>query len=79
MRISAAAWLGWSLYAAAFSLLALALLLIVLGWSTPLPGGWVSWQGQAIYTVGLIGVPVLGGLVASRRPENPYGYGCGWD
>jgi hypothetical protein len=60
--------------AAAFSLLALALLLILLGWSTPLPRGWVAWQGQAIFAVGLIGAPVLGGIVASRRPENPYGW-----
>ena len=74
MRIRAASWLAWSLCAAAFSLLALALLLIVLGWSTPLPRGWVAWQGQAIYAVGLIGAPVLGGLIASRRPENLYGW-----
>src|SRR3712207_573856 len=77
MSSRAAAWLAWSLCAAAFSLLALALLLILLGWSTPLPRGWrgwISWQGQAIYAVGLIGAPVLGGLVASRRPENPYGW-----
>ena len=70
----AASWLVWSLCAAAFSLLALALLLVLLGWSTPLPRGWIAWQAQAIYAVGLIGAPVLGGLVASRRPENPYGW-----
>jgi hypothetical protein len=74
MSRRAASWLVWSLCAAAFSLLALTLLLILLGWSTPLPRGWVAWQGQAIYAVGLIGAPVLGGLVASRRPENPYGW-----
>jgi hypothetical protein len=74
MRIRAASWMVWSLCAAAFSLLALALLLIFLGWSTPLPRGWISWQGRAISVVGLIGAPVLGGLVASRRPENPYGW-----
>jgi len=52
MRIRAASsWLAWSLCAAAFSLLALALLLIVLGWSTPLPRGWIAWQAQAIYAV----------------------------
>src|SRR3712207_6827163 len=77
MSSRAAAWLAWSLCAAAFSLLALALLLILLGWSTPLPRGWrgwLSWQGQAIYAVGLIGAPGLGGLVASRRPQNPLGW-----
>ena len=43
--------LAWSLCAAALALFALSLLLIFLGWSTPLPKGWVSWQGQIITTV----------------------------
>jgi len=60
--------------AAALVLFALSLLLIFLGWSTPLPKGWVSWQGQIISTVGFMGAPVLGGLVASRRPDNLYGW-----
>jgi hypothetical protein len=30
--------------------------------------------GTGHLRVGLIGAPVLGGLVASRRPENPYGW-----
>jgi MFS family permease len=74
MSAYASRWLAWSLCAAALALFALSLLLIFLGWSTPLPKGWVSWQGQIITTVGFIGAPVLGGLVASRRPENPYGW-----
>jgi hypothetical protein len=28
----------------------------------------------ALNVVGLIGAPILGGLIASRRPENPYGW-----
>jgi hypothetical protein len=74
MSARTAAWLAWSLCAAALSLLALALLLILLGWSTPLPIGWLSWQGQAILAAALVGAPILGGLVASRHPENPYGW-----
>jgi hypothetical protein len=74
MSTRTAAWLAWSVCAAALALFALALLLIFLGWSTPLPEGWVPWQGQTIWTAGLIGVLVLGRLVASRRPENPYGW-----
>jgi MFS family permease len=70
----AAAWLAWSLCAAALALFALSLMLIFLGWSTPLPEGWVSWQGQIISTVGFMGAPVLGGLIASRRPDNLYGW-----
>jgi hypothetical protein len=74
MSPRAAAWLAWSLCATSLALLALSLLLIFLGWSTPLPKGWVSWQGQTFSTAGLIGAPILGGLVASSRPENPYGW-----
>ena len=69
-----AAWLAWSVCAASMTLLALSLLLILLGWSTPQPRGWVSWQAQAIVAVAVVGAPILGGLVASRRPESPYGW-----
>ena len=68
------AWITWSVCATALTLFGLSLLLIFLGWSMPLPKGWVPWQGQIITTVGFIGAPILGGLVASRRPENPYGW-----
>jgi hypothetical protein len=69
-----AAWFAWSLCAAALALFGLSLLLVFLGWSTPLPKGWIPWQGQIISTVGFMGAPVLGGLIASRRPENLYGW-----
>lgn len=60
--------------AAALALFAASLLLVLLGWSAPLPKGWVSWQGQIITTIGFMGAPVLGGLIASRRPDNLYGW-----
>ncbi len=66
--------IAWSVCAVTLLLQAVALLLIFLGWSTPLPNGWNSWQGQAISFVGLVGAPILGGFVSSRRPENPYGW-----
>jgi hypothetical protein len=69
-----ASWLAWSVCAVSLLLLASSLLLILLGWSTPLPKGWTPWQDQAVYVVGIIGAPILGGLIASRRPENPYGW-----
>jgi hypothetical protein len=69
-----AAWLAWSLCTLTLSILALSLLLIVLGWSTPLPRGLTPWQHQAVSLVGLIGAPILGGLIASRRPDNVYGW-----
>jgi len=54
--------------------MAFSLVLIVLGWSTPLPRGWTPWRESVIEIVGNIGPPILGGLIASRRPENPYGW-----
>jgi hypothetical protein len=69
-----ASWLAWSLCAVTLLILASSLLLIVLGWSTPLPQGRTPWRDQAVSLVGLIGAPILGGLIASRRPENPYGW-----
>jgi hypothetical protein len=55
-------------------LVGFALVLIFFGWSTPLPKGWTPWPDQAVSLVGVLGAPVLGGLIASRRPENPYGW-----
>jgi hypothetical protein len=74
MSARASSWLAWSVCAAALTLFGLSLLLIFLGWSTPLPKGWVSWQGQIITIAGFIGAPIIGGLIASRRPENLYGW-----
>ena len=69
-----AAWLAWSVCTGSLLILALALLLLLLGWSTPLPKGWTPWRDQAVSLVGVIGAPILGGLIASRRPHNPYGW-----
>jgi hypothetical protein len=69
-----AAWLAWSVCAVSLVLVAFSLLLVFLGWSEPLPKGWSPWQDQALSSVGNIGAPILGGLIASRRPENPYGW-----
>jgi len=74
MSVGAAAWLAWSVCAVTLLILVLSLLVILLGWSTPLPRGWTPWRDQAVSLVGIIGAPILGGLVASRRPHNPYGW-----
>ena len=74
MSARAASWLAWSLVAVSLLITILGLLLIFLGWSTPLPEGWTPWHGQAILALGISGAPILGGLIASRRPENPYGW-----
>ena len=74
MSRRAGARLAWSVCATVLVLFGLTLVLVFLGWSTPLPKGWVPWQGQIITTVGFMGAPVLGGLIASRRPDNLYGW-----
>ena len=66
--------LAWALCAVSLLILALALLLIVVGWSTPLPRAQTPWRDQAVSVVGIIGAPLLGGFIASRRPNNPYGW-----
>ena len=74
MSARAASWLAWSVCAVSLSLLVLACLLVLFGWSTPLPQGRTPWRDQAVSLVGIIGAPILGGLLASRRPENTYGW-----
>jgi hypothetical protein len=69
-----AAWVAWSVCSVSLLLVGFALVLIVLGWSTPLPRGRTPWLDQVVSLVAALGAPVLGGLVASRRPENPYGW-----
>jgi hypothetical protein len=74
MSRRASAWLAWSVCAGSLVLMAFSLILIVFGWSTPLPRGWTPWRNEAIEVVGNIGAPILGGLIASRRPKNLYGW-----
>ena len=74
MSARASPWIAWSVCAATLLVLALSMLLIVLSWSTPLPRGWMSCRDQTVSLAGIIGAPILGGLIASRRPRNPYGW-----
>lgn len=69
-----AALLAWSLSLGSLALLVAALVVIGRAWSAPLPEGFVSWPGQLAWALGAVGAPVLGGVVAARRPENPYGW-----
>ena len=74
MSARASSWIAWSVCAVTLLVLALSMLLITLGWSTPLPSGWTSWRDQTVSLAGIIGAPILGGLIASRRPRNSYGW-----
>jgi hypothetical protein len=74
MRGRAASRLAWSVCAVSLSLIALSLVFILLGWSTQLPRGWTTWREQALSLTGFIGAPIVGALIASRRPANIYGW-----
>ncbi len=63
--------LAWSLCAVGLALVALSLLLILLERSTAEE---FPWQERVFSVVGFMGAPILGGLIASRRPENPIGW-----
>jgi hypothetical protein len=66
--------LAWSVCALTLLVLAATLLLILFGWSAPLPPGVTPWRDQTISLIGIVGAPVVGGLIASRRPRNSYGW-----
>jgi hypothetical protein len=74
MRSRAVSWLAWAVCAVTLLVLTMSMLMIVLGWSTPLPGEWTPWRDQTVSLLGIIGAPILGGLIASRLPRNPYGW-----
>jgi hypothetical protein len=75
MSTHTAAWLAWMLCGLSLVLIGLSLGVVLLGWSsTPLPEGFIPWEGQAIFAIGLIGTPILGALVVSRLPASPYGW-----
>jgi hypothetical protein len=67
----------------ALALLTAGLILLLSSSDGPLPEGYLSRREQMISLVGLLGPPLLGGLIAARRPSNPYSwlwsaYGLGW-
>jgi hypothetical protein len=74
MSNRAVSWLAWAVCAVTLLVLTMSMLMIVLGWSTPLPGELTPWRDQTVSLLGIIGAPILGGLIASRLPRNPYGW-----
>jgi hypothetical protein len=63
-------WLAWSLWALAFALTALSLILLVLNLSHPGTHVFDWWLGNALVVIDV----TVGAIVASRRPENPVGW-----
>ncbi|USQ74770.1 hypothetical protein NF557_08780 [Ornithinimicrobium cryptoxanthini] len=65
---------AWLVCGTSLVLLAVALWFLALGWSAPVPAGYVPWSGQVVSVLGAVGAPILGVLVAGRRPANRYGW-----
>jgi hypothetical protein len=73
-RPKPAAWIAWSLCAVSVALMALALALLLLSGSAALPSELGSLWGTAVQITVDFALPILGGLIASRRPDNLIGW-----
>jgi hypothetical protein len=68
-----ATWVAWSWCGLTLALLA-ATVLVLLAGRPPASAAGNAWQRQAADLVSLVGAPLLGGLIAARRPDNRYGW-----
>jgi hypothetical protein len=66
--------LAWALAGLIVALLAASVLLAWLSRAAAFPPEWPSWDSQIVSALGVLPVPILGGLIAARRPHNPYGW-----
>ena len=67
--------LAWALAALCAAMYLASLALHVLARSAQSPGGWVTVSDQLIF-VPFLAFPLVGALIASRRPRNPIGWIC---
>ena len=78
MSPRAASWLAWSLCGISVALFLASVALFFLARSAPVPSG--SSAGRTVVdllvSVPLLAFPLVGALVASRRPDNPIGWIC---
>ena len=74
VRADSATRLAWWLCGAALAMMLARLVVVVLMGSRALPPGFPAPVIQAIEVIGFLGVPILGGVIAAHRPENPYGW-----
>jgi hypothetical protein len=64
---------AWWLCVGSLAMMAAGLLLLALSRHASFPPSMPSWDQQALTVLGFLGAPILGGLIAARRPANPYG------
>jgi two-component system, NarL family, sensor kinase len=76
VRAGSAARLAWWLCGAALAMMLARLVVIAIlaGSGAALLPGFPTPAIQAIEVIGFLGVPILGGVIAAHRPENPYGW-----
>jgi class 3 adenylate cyclase len=74
MRGRTAARLAWWLCAVSLAMMTARLVVVVLAGTTAPPPGFPPSAVQAIEVIGFLGAPILGGVIAAQRPENPYGW-----
>jgi hypothetical protein len=78
MNVRVAAWIAWSLAALSVAMFVAGGVLYVLACSAQSPGEWVTigTVSEMLTFVPYLAFPIIGALVASRRPENPIGWIC---
>ncbi len=71
-------WLAWSLAGLSFAMFAADIALYIPARSMQVPSPWGTGgdSGQLINLLPFLAFPVVGALIASRRPENPIGWIC---
>jgi signal transduction histidine kinase len=75
---SASAWLAWSLAGLSVAMFVASVALFVLARGAQVPSSWSSsltLSGMLI-SVPILAFPIVGALIASRRPHNPVGWIC---
>jgi hypothetical protein len=78
MSTRAASWLAWSLAALCVAMFVASVALYLLARSAPVPSSWGASQtvsGMLLF-MPFLAFPVVGALIASRRPHNPIGWIC---
>src|SRR5215211_3879118 len=78
MSTRAASWLAWSLAGLSVAMFVASVALWVLARSAPVPSSWGANLsiGGLLDFVPFLAFPLVGALIASRRPHNPIGWIC---